>query len=64
MGIFKISHLQRLPPHYPACSRHNLGTTQFVMDTIWARSESMQHLPESQAALTKILPGEEDRFGK
>jgi hypothetical protein len=26
MGIFKISHLQHLPPHCPAYSRHNLGT--------------------------------------
>ena len=64
MGIFKISHLQRLPPHYPAYIKAQFGHTQFVLDTIWARSESMQRFPESQAALTKILPGEEDRFGK
>jgi hypothetical protein len=39
--------------------------TQFVLDTIWAHSESIQHFPEvTHAALTKILPGDEDRFGK
>jgi hypothetical protein len=41
------------------------GHTQFVLDTTWAQSESMQHLVNAtQAALTKILPGEEDRFGE
>jgi hypothetical protein len=41
------------------------GHTQFVLDTIWARSEFNQHLATAtQAALTKILPVEEDRFGK
>jgi hypothetical protein len=39
--------------------------TQFVGVTIWAQSESMQRFVKAiQAALTKILPGEEDRFGK
>jgi hypothetical protein len=39
--------------------------TQFVVVTIWAQSDSMQHLVKAiQAALTKILPGEKDRFGK
>jgi hypothetical protein len=64
MGVFKISHLQRLPPHYPAYSRHNLGTPNLSGHDL-GTDRINQHLAKAtQAALTKILPGEEDRFGK
>ncbi len=64
MGFFKISHLQRMPPlsrlfkaqfgHTPFWAGHDLGTEQINQHSSKA----------TQAALTKILPVEEDRFGK
>jgi hypothetical protein len=65
MGIFKISHLQRLPPHYPAYSRHNLGTPNLSSTRSGHGANQCSIFPKvTQAALTKILPGKEDRFGK
>jgi hypothetical protein len=60
MGACTISHLQSLPPHYPACLRHNLGTPNCPRHDLGTERINAT----TQAALTKILPGEEDRFGK
>ncbi len=49
----------------PRLFKAQSGHTEFVLGTIWAQSELMHHFVRvTQAALTKILPGEEDRFGK
>jgi putative intracellular protease/amidase len=57
MGIFKISHLQRLRPHYPAYSRHNLGTPNLS----WTRSgheRINEHFPESHSGcINQNSPG-------
>jgi hypothetical protein len=64
-GIFEISHLQRLPSPYPGYSRHSYGTPNLASARSWHGARYNAAFGEAtQAALTKILPGEEDRFGK
>jgi hypothetical protein len=64
-GIFKISHLQRSPSPYPGYSRHSYGTPNLASTRSWHGARyNAAFGGATQVALTKILPGEEDRFGK
>jgi hypothetical protein len=63
--IFKISHLQRSPSPYPGYSRHSYGTPNLASARSWHEAQYNAAFGEApQAALTKILPGKVDRFGK